>query len=323
MSFKKWRQFLAEGSGRGTGAGIERSLSRLLDTGPQKEGSPYENERTHFGKKKRKDISAPPGAPGGGSIGHAASLEEEVEEETFEMQTELQPEIWYGDKLWPEVRERLLEIVHDFIDGLEVDIFVEDIKLTGSLANYNWSKYSDADLHIVVDFSKIDEDTQLVKSFFDAARARWNDLHAINVYGFEVEIYIENLGDVHYSSGMYSVENDKWIIHPKTQDVNIDFATARKKSDDIETRVNLIDYMISAGKLSASLKSIEKVKEKIRKMRQAGLSSPQREFSAENIAFKILRRNNILAKLSQMKRNAYDRHMTLAEAKKNEISRNQ
>jgi hypothetical protein len=122
---------------------------------------------------------------------------------------------------------------------------------------------------------------------------------------------------------MYSVENDKWIIHPKTQDVNIDFATARKKSDDIETRVNLIDYMISAGKLSASLKSIEKVKEKIRKMRQAGLSSPQREFSAENIAFKILRRNNILAKLSQMKRNAYDRHMTLAEAKKNEISRNQ
>jgi len=225
--------------------------------------------------------------------------------------------------LWPEVRERLLEIVHDFIDGLEVDIFVEDIKLTGSLANYNWSKYSDADLHIVVDFSKIDEDTQLVKSFFDAARARWNDLHAINVYGFEVEIYIENLGDVHYSSGMYSVENDKWIIHPKTQDVNIDFATARKKSDDIETRVNLIDYMISAGKLSASLKSIEKVKEKIRKMRHAGLSSPQREFSAENIAFKILRRNNILAKLSQMKRNAYDRHMTLAEAKKNEISRNQ
>ena len=225
--------------------------------------------------------------------------------------------------MWPEVRERLLEIVHDFIDGLEVDIFVEDIKLTGSLANYNWSKYSDADLHIVVDFSKIDEDTQLVKSFFDAARARWNDLHAINVYGFEVEIYIENLGDVHYSSGMYSVENDKWIIHPKTQDVNIDFATARKKSDDIETRVNLIDYMISAGKLSASLKSIEKVKEKIRKMRHAGLSSPQREFSAENIAFKILRRNNILAKLSQMKRNAYDRHMTLAEAKKNEISRNQ
>jgi len=323
MSFKEWRQFLAEGAGRGTGAGIERSLSRLLDTGPQKEGSPYENERTHFGKKKRKDISAPPGARGGGSIGHAASLEEEVEEETFEMQAELQPEIWYGDKLWPEVRERLLEIVHDFIDGLEVDIFVEDIKLTGSLANYNWSKYSDADLHIVVDFSKIDEDTQLVKSFFDAARARWNDLHAINVYGFEVEIYIENLGDVHYSSGMYSVENDKWIIHPKTQDVNIDFATARKKSDDIETRVNLIDYMISAGKLSASLKSIEKVKEKIRKMRQAGLSSPQREFSAENIAFKILRRNNILAKLSQMKRNAYDRHMTLAEAKKNEISRNQ
>ena len=184
------------------------------------------------------------------------------------------------------------------------------------MANYNWSKYSDVDLHIVIDFAEIDEDTELVKSFFDAARARWNDLHAIDVYGFEVEIYIENIGDLHHSTGIYSVMDDEWVVEPNPREIEIDFASARKKSDNVESRINLIGHMISRGKLAASLKSIERTKLKIRRMRQAGLTSPQKEFSPENIAFKILRRNGTLDRLSQMKYTAYDRHMSLNEKKK-------
>ena len=246
----------------------------------------------------------------------APPIGEEVETETFEMREELQPEIWRGNEMWEEVRARLLEIVDDFIDGLDVEVRIEDIRLTGSLANYNWSKYSDVDLHIVIDFAEIDEDTELVKSFFDAARARWNDLHAIDVYGFEIEIYIENIGDLHHSTGIYSVMGDEWIVEPNPREIEIDFASARKKSDNVESRINLIDHMISAGKLAASLKSIERTKLKIRRMRQAGLTSPQKEFSPENIAFKILRRSGTLDRLSQMKYTAYDRHMSLNEKKK-------
>ena len=107
--------------------------------------------------------------------------------------------------------------------------------------------------------------------------------------------------------------DDVWIVEPNPRDVEIDFATARKKSDDIETQVNLIDRMLAAGKLAASLKSIQRIKQKVRRMRAAGLSSPQKEFSPENIAFKILRRNDTLARLSQMKYTAYDRHMSIQE----------
>jgi len=307
MDFTRdWNDFLRENRKFIDSIGgddIEKELSTYLDHGPNKEGG-YENKRAHFGGKKYTDISATP------------ALEEEVEIETFEMRNELQPEVWRDNEMWPEVRERLMEIVDDFLDGLDVEVGIEDVRLTGSLANYNWSKYSDVDLHIVVDFAEIDEDTELVKSFFDAARARWNDLHAIDIYGFEVEIYIENMGDPHHSTGIYSVMNGEWVIEPDPREVEIDFALARKKSDNVESRVNLINHMISAGKLAASLKSIERTKLKIRRMRQAGLTSPQKEFSPENIAFKILRRDGTLDRLSQMRYTAYDRHMSLNEKKK-------
>ena len=121
---------------------LDSDIGMYLDTGPQKKGSPYKTKRARFKKRKFNDVSAPPSAPGG--------LEEEVDEDSFEVQDELQPEFWQNNELSPEINKRLVEIVTDFIDNLPVDITVEDIRLTGSLANYNWSEYSDIDIHIIV-----------------------------------------------------------------------------------------------------------------------------------------------------------------------------
>ena len=311
----KWFRLLNEQrTSRGSPAGIRKSMSDLLDKGPQKKGSPYkdkDNEKPRLkGKKNKNQISAPPGAPGGG-IGPA--LEEEVEPESFEKQDTLDERFWRddGSRLCRKISRRLTKIAHDFIDGLDISVNIEDIRFTGSLANYNWSKYSDVDLHIVVDFAKVDEDIELVKSFFDAARMRWNDIHNIKIYGYEVEIYVENIGDVHKSSGIYSIMNDQWIVEPDPTSVDIDVALARKKSDDIETQINLINYIIDRQKYDSALRAIERLKEKIRRMRKAGLDSPKQEFSPENIAFKILRREDALQKLNDLKYDAYDRMMSI------------
>lgn len=242
-------------------------------------------------------------------------FEEEVDPASFEKQPTLNQKFWKdgGSRLCKKVARRLTRIAEDFIEGLEVPVEIEDIRFTGSLANYNWSKYSDIDLHIVVDFSKIDEDADLVKSFFDSSRMRWNDIHEIKIYGYEVEVYVENVGDVHKSSGIYSITNDSWVIEPDPTSVDIDVSLARKKSDDIETQVNLINHIMNDNKYETALRAIERVKEKIRRMRKAGLDSPKQEFSPENIAFKILRREDVLQKLSDMKYNAYDRLMSISE----------
>jgi hypothetical protein len=296
----KWKRYLEES--RKSGKGLEKSLKWFLDTGPQKKGG-YKNKRAKFGKKKFNDISAPPGAPGG--------LEEEVDAETFEKHDELEPQFWFHNKLYPKISRRLTKIANDFIAGLETPVEIEDIRFTGSLANYNWSKYSDIDLHIVVDFDKIDDDTELVKSFFDAVRMRWNDTHDIKIHGYDVEIYVENVGDVHKSSGIYSITDGEWVVEPDPTSVDFDMNQARKKSDDIETQVNLLQHVLANGKYESVLKSVERLKDKIRRMRKAGLDSPAQEFSTENIAFKILRRENVLDKLNDLKYDAYDKLMSV------------
>jgi len=238
---------------------------------------------------------------------------EEVEEESFQIHDELQPEVWQEERLNSEARERLIEIAANFLEGLEIPVSMNDLRFTGSLANYNWSKYSDIDLHIVVDFSKVDENTELVKAFFDEARLRWNDKHRITIHGFEVEIYVENIDEEHKSSGIHSVTDDEWIIKPDPIEHTIDFETAEKKSQDYVDRAQRISNLVSDGKYELALRHIERVKEKIRDMRKVGLESEEAEFSAENIAFKILRRDQILKRLNDLKADAYDNMMTIKD----------
>lgn len=240
------------------------------------------------------------------------NIGEEVEPESFEKKDQLEPHFWQHNKLDPKIARRLTKIAKDFLAGLDVDVDIEDIRFTGSLANYNWSKYSDVDLHLVVDFSKLDSDTEMVKSFFDASRMRWNELHDIKIYGYEVEVYVENVGDVHRSSGIYSIMDDRWIIEPDPTDVTFDFAIARMKSDDILTQINMLEKIV-ARKPRSALTSIERLKKKIRTMRAAGLKSEKQEFSPQNIAFKILRREDALQRLSDLRYDAYDRTMSMAQ----------
>ena len=316
----KWFRFLNET--RSSPAGIRRSIKTLTDMGGNTGGNPTGYKRISDplqGKEDKDDVSAPPGAPGGGSVGAPGpALEEEVEADSFRINDELEPRIWDGMKMKEEIREPMLKIAKNFIEGLPIDVKVEDITLTGSLANYNWSSYSDVDLHIIVDFSKIDENYDLVKGFFDNARARWNDKHNITLKGYDVEIYVENVGEGHKSSGVYSVMDDKWNIEPDKYDDSIDFESARRKADEIEGRVNRTNNLLLAGDYQKALRAIDKLKRKIRNMRRAGLESKKQEFSVENIAFKILRRNGILDRLDDLKTDAYD-FMVGIEEVNNEI----
>jgi len=235
----------------------------------------------------------------------------EVDPEGFPINDELEPRIWKEEELRPFISKKLLEIANDFIDGLPFPVTIQDVRFTGSLANYNWSKYSDIDLHIVVDFTELDENKDLVKEMFDAKRLRWNEKHNITIKGYEVELYVEDVGEDHSSSGVYSVMNEEWINKPERSDATIDLDTAKKKASDIEQQINSISAMYDRGQFEKVLTHVDRLKKKIRTMRQAGLDTEAMEFSPENIAFKLLRRNDLLDILTKLKYKAYDQSMTL------------
>ena len=235
----------------------------------------------------------------------------EVDPEGFRIHDELEPQIWKDEKLKPDIKDRLMEIAEDFIDNLSFKVNLKDVRFTGSLANYNWSQYSDIDLHLVVDFSEVDENKELVKELFDSKRMRWNELHDIKVKGYDVELYVEDEGEEHSSSGVYSIMDDEWIQHPEQIEKTIDLDTAKKKASDIEQQVNSINSMFDAGDFEKVIRHVDRLKNKIRSMRQAGLETEEMEFSPENIAFKLLRRNDLLDILTKLKYKAYDQTMTL------------
>lgn len=235
----------------------------------------------------------------------------EVDPEGFQINDELEPNIWKGEQLRPFIGKKLMEIANDFIDGLPFNVTIQDVRFTGSLANYNWSKYSDIDLHIVVDFLELDDNKELVKEMFDAKRLRWNEHHDITLKGYEVELYIEDESEEHSSSGVYSVMNDEWINKPERADTSIDLDTAKKKASDIEQQIASIDAMFSRREFEKVIRHVDRLKKKIRTMRQAGLDTEAMEFSPENIAFKLLRRNDMLDILTKLKYKAYDQSMTL------------
>ena len=217
-----------------------------------------------------------------------------------------EPSMWEDEGLNPQVREALLLIAQEFYNTLDIDAALEDVRLTGSLANFNYTPWSDLDLHLVIDFSKVDENSHLVKNYFDAKRVLWNKKHVITVKGYEVEVYVENVGEKHISTGIYSISDDEWIVKPTPVNEDSDLEAANKKAETIKKEID------AAVSLEDNLEHLQKIKEKIKKMRQCGLEDGG-IFSAENIAFKTLRNDGDINRLSSAITKEYDRQHSLPE----------
>ena len=67
---------------------------------------------------------------------------------------------------------------------------------------------------------------------------------------------------------------------------------------------------LDEGNYEEAIDGVDKLTEKIKKMRQSGLESGG-EFSVENMVFKVLRRNGMLDRLYDIKTVAYDKSVTL------------
>ena len=242
----------------------------------------------------------------------------EVDLSSFNVKKELNPKFWKNDRLDSRIRMKLLDIADDFINFLGVDwVKPEDITITGSLANYNWNqKYSDIDLHIIMDYSKVDERTDFVDNYFYSQKKLWNEEHKeLKIYGFPVEVFVQDVNKKHTSSGVYSLEKDKWLTEPERDKL------AKKKVNKIQIKNKVSEYTKKIDKLADELKksedneyklrkiseSAEKLFDELKNLRRGDLSNADNEINEGNIIFKCLRRLGYIEKINDIISKGYNR----------------
>jgi len=190
----------------------------------------------------------------------------------------LNPRIWTGLSMKKDVRFKLLSIAKDFIKFINIpQINLKDITVSGSNASYGYNDSSDVDLHLVVTMP----DDAHVRELFDAKKNHYNYKHKIQVYGIDVEVYVQDEAQPHHSAGIFSVLDNIWLTKPHHKTPNI---------TDREVRLKARNYssIINRALKTDDLNTLEDVMAELRRIRKAGLAQGG-EFSVENLAFKLLR----------------------------------
>lgn len=241
----------------------------------------------------------------------------EVDLSSFNIKKELNPKFWKNDRLDSRIRMKLLDIADDFINFLGVDwVKPEDITITGSLANYNWNqKYSDIDLHIIMDYSKVDERTDFVDNYFYSQKKLWNEEHKdLKIFGFPVEVYVQDINKKHTSSGVYSLDKDKWLTEPEREKLSKKKVNKERIKKTVSQYTERIDKLVDDSKntngddykMRKVYEGAQQLFDEIKNLRREDLSGANNEISEGNIIFKALRRLGYIDKLDKVINKGYN-----------------
>lgn len=231
---------------------------------------------------------------------------------TLQFHEKLNPLLWDEKDLKPEVEGRLLKIAKVWQNFAQIPPnAVKDVLLVGGNANFNYTKFSDIDLHILVDKRQIaDCDKEILDDFLKDKKALWSLNHDIKIYGIPVELYAQDIRDKTSSDqGVYSVLHKKWIKKPLKKQIDLNDTYFLSKVKNLK---NQIDNFIDSK--SEDIEKMEIFKEKIKNKRASAVQKGG-EFSLENLAFKELRNLGYIDKFSDYIKKAQDQKLSLEKKK--------
>lgn len=245
----------------------------------------------------------------------------EIDIKPFKVKDKLNPEFFNDEgQLNSQIRMRLLDIADDFVKTLEIKwIKPSDIVLTGSIANYNWSKFSDVDIHVIYKFSEVYEKTDFVKDYFNSKKELWNKTHdELTIKDFPVELSVEDSDNPAQSTGVYSLEKNKWVKEPENMndsELNKEYIKdfCAKQMTKLDDLFDEMDSEKDRKKLETLSNKVEAIYTKLKNMRAEGLATKEKEMSTGNIIWKIVKHMGYIEKLWNYINKVYDRRNTIDE----------
>jgi hypothetical protein len=199
---------------------------------------------------------------------------------------------WNKNVLKSQIRRALLKFGNAFAEYVGIDTrIIKDILLLGGNAGYNYTSYSDLDVHLVVDPNDLPQcNSELLQDYFKDKKTLWSLTHNVKIYGSDVEPYIEQPGIIRKKSqGVYSLVKNKWIQEPEKFEGDLDERELEKKVKNMKDR---IDTLI-LGNNEIGLKNLLK---KLKNSRKSSIDK-YGEYGFENLVFKELRNIGYLDKV--------------------------
>lgn len=226
---------------------------------------------------------------------------------TLKYHNKLNIKFWDEGYLRPEVRDKLLQIGYKWADFAKIPPeAIKDIILVGGNANYNYTRFSDLDLHLVVDKSQIADCPEILDDYLRDKKKLWALVHDIKLYAHPVELYAQDVTDpLPANQGVYSVRDDEWIMEPRRTEVNLSDPLLFRK---VRAMVEKIDDLIDNEADDPDV--LRKLQKRIRDMRASAIQQGG-EFALENLVFKELRNRGYLDKLSNHIKHLEDTNLSL------------
>lgn len=227
---------------------------------------------------------------------------------------ELNEDLWSGFRMKDHVRKALLKIADKFYTFTGTDLPIEDIHVVGSNASYNWTATSDIDLHLILDFNEFsteDEKKEILRQKFIGKKRIFNDQYEIDIYGHEVELYVEDVDDYNASDGIFSVLNGVWIRKPERVEHDVNRVTVQKRTKYFMNLIDRLEVIIDpVDKFETSMR----IKDELVNLRQSSLETDG-NFSVGNLVFKSLRSAGYINKLFDYMNDSYGESLSLTEHK--------
>ena len=182
---------------------------------------------------------------------------------------------------------------------------IVDVLLLGGNAGYNYTQYSDLDVHIVVDPKFIpDCNPDLLDRYYMDKKTLWELTHNVTILGSKAEPYIERPGVTRKKSqGVWSIMKKSWIQKPTPVEGDVDEKEIEKKVNNF---INQINSLIKAS-------DAEGLKKLVKKLRDSRGTSLQKygEYGFENMVFKELRNQGYIDKVRTVVVNLKSRSLSL------------
>lgn len=226
---------------------------------------------------------------------------------TLKSNEELNPRLWNEkEKLDMEVWRALDRIGKEWAEFANIPKkAIKDVILTGGNANYNYTKYSDIDLHLVIDKEMIDCPAVL-DDYLQSKKQLWALTHDIKVKGQPVELYAQDYRDpFRQGQGIYSLQSNKWLQTPARYKID-------RKHPEVIRKVKELMFQIDTliGSRSDDVAAFKRLKGRLKGMRSAAIEKGG-EYAPENLVFKELRNRGYLDKMNDYVRNLEDEDLSL------------